>query len=109
MDYVDEPLIGAGMLSIRHSRRIDNLHSKVVFQNLSHEPVNSGTGSGDKSEHIAVVSFAVERTFDALNLALQAPKPFDYRGFSSNGISHGATPVRRRPAKIRFRQPPTVP
>jgi hypothetical protein len=86
MDYVDEPLIGAGMLSILHSRRIDNLHSKVVFQNLSHETVDSGTGTGDKSEHIAVVSFVVERAFDPLNLALQASKSFDYHGFLSNGI-----------------------
>jgi hypothetical protein len=91
MDYVDEPLIGAGMLSIRHSRRIDNLHSKVVFQNLSHESVNSGTGTGDESEHIAVVSFVVERAFDPLNLALQASKSFDYHGFLSNGVRHDVT------------------
>jgi hypothetical protein len=100
MDYVDEPLIGAGMLSIRHSRRVDNLHSKVVFQNLSHQSVNRGTGTDDKSEHIAVVSFVVERAFDPLNLALQASKSFGYRGFLSNGIRHGVTPVPRRPAKF---------
>ncbi len=91
MDYLDEPLIGAGLLSI--DRRIDNLHSNVVLQNLSHESVNSGTGTGDKWEQIGAVPFLVERTLDRLNLALQAPKAFDYHGLLSNGIRHGVIPM----------------
>jgi hypothetical protein len=97
MDYVDEPPIGAGTLGVWHARRIDNLHSNVALQNLGDESFDSATGADDKSQHIGAATFLVERTFNGLNLALQASHAVDYFGFLSNGIKHGVTHVRSFP------------
>jgi len=93
MDYVDEPLIGAGTLGVWHVHRIDNLHSNVVLQNLGDESVDRATGAHDKSQHIGAARL-VESTFNGLNLALQASHAVDYFGFLSNGIKHGVIHVR---------------
>jgi hypothetical protein len=56
MDHVDEPLIGAGTLGVWHARRIDNLHSNAVLQNLGDESVDSATGADDKSQYIGAAA-----------------------------------------------------
>jgi hypothetical protein len=85
--HVDQ-LVSALSPSIGVQRRISHMQSNVVSENLAHQAIHGAAHRSDELEDIRAADLSIDRAFDRIDLAADAPHAGEELRFLSSSVSH---------------------
>jgi hypothetical protein len=75
---------------------IDDVKSDVALYNLRHQPIDRAAASGDRVQNMRAFGAFLERSFDSVDLPLDAANPIQELVLVSNDMCHVVLPPRLR-------------
>src|SRR4029077_9159577 len=79
---------GVSLFRFQLPVRIDDVKTKMAFEDLGHQAVKRAAGSRDELQYLSAILFLVDGFFDSINLPLEPSHPVDELLLASNSMSH---------------------